>query len=258
MTAVVSFDPPRVFSGGGEDWFILGVLLFASVLAQVFLIQRNKHADNVHSPPLAWIRASLYFCVVLTLSWATGVLQVLVHVPCVLPGQQANPLWLGLTALWAAVTVWGYVYWWPRGTLTHGRKLYVVPQVLFGLVWGACSAQLTLVLWAIVEDFGFARWVTALLVFFLLSGYGQIYQSGWWDIHVSPPHNRRATNAQKVLFAHMPFLAVALTHFTLFGNALVFVGFHAIALACSAVAMRFPPFWEQDGPVVNRDTAIGV
>jgi hypothetical protein len=56
----------------------------------------------------------------------------------------------------------------------------------------------------------------------------------------------------------MPFLAIALTHFTLFGNALVFVGFHAIALACSAVAMRFPPFWEKDGPVVNRDTAIGV
>jgi hypothetical protein len=255
---VPTFDPPRVYGGGVEDWFILGVLLFASVLAQVFLVQRNKHADNVHSPPLAWIRATLYFCVVLTLSWATGVLKVLVHVPCVLPGQQANPLWLGLTAVWAAATVWGYLYWWPRGTLTHGRKLYVVPQVLFGLVWGVCSAQLTLVLWALVEDFGFARWITGLLTFFLLSGYGQIYQSGWWDIHVSPPHNRRATNAKKVLFAHMPFLAVALTHFTLFGNALVFVGFHAIALACSAVAMRFPPFWEQDGPVVNRDTAIGV
>jgi hypothetical protein len=24
------------------------------------------------------------------------------------------------------------------------------------------------------------------------------------------------------------------------------------------VAMRFPPFWEQDGPVVSRDPAIGV
>ena len=146
----------------------------------------------------------------------------------------------------------------PAGTLTHGRRLYPVTQSLFGLAWGLCSAQLTLVLWALVEDFGFARWVTALLVFFLLSGYGQIYQSGWWDIHVSPPHNIRATNAKKVLFAHMPFLLIALTHFTLFGNALLFAGFHAVALACSAVAMRFPPFWEKDGPVVNRDTALGV
>ena len=258
MTAAGTFDPPRVFTSGVEDWIVLGVLLAASVLAQVFLIQRNKHPDNVHSPPLAWLRATLYFSVILVLSWATGVLQVLVHVPCVLPGQLGNPLWLGLTTLWAVATVWGYVYWWPRGTLTYDRKLYLLPQVLFGLAWGFTSGQLTLVLWALVEDFGFARWITALLVFFLLSGYGQIYQSGWWDIHVSPPHNRRATNAKKVLFAHMPFLAIALTHFTLFGNALVFVGFHAIALACSAVAMRFPPFWEKDGPVVNRDTAIGV
>ncbi len=252
------FDPPRAYTGAPEDWLILGVLLFAAVLAQVFMVLRNKHPDNIHSPPLAWLRAALYFSVILVLSWATGVLGVLVHTPWVLPDQLANPLWLGLTALWVAATVWAYVYWWPRGTLTYDRKLYLLPQVSFGLVWGLCSAQLTLVLWALLEDFGFARWVTALLVFFLLSGYGQIYQSGWWDIHVSPPHNIRATNAKKVLFGHLPFLLIALTHFTLFGNALLFAGFHAIALACSAVAMRFPPFWEKDGPVVNRETALGV
>ena len=80
------------------------------------------------------------------------------HVPCVLPGQLTDPLWLGLTALWTVATVWGYVYWWPRGTLTYGRKLYLAPQVLFGLAWGLTSGQLTLVLWALVEDFGFARW----------------------------------------------------------------------------------------------------
>ena len=137
MTNTATFDSPRVFTGGIEDWMILGVLLLASVLAQVFLIQRNRHPDNVHSPPLAWLRAALYFCVVLVLSWATGVLKVLVHAPCVQPGQLADPLWLGLTALWTVATVWGYVYWWPRGTLTHDRKLYLVPQVLFGLAWGS-------------------------------------------------------------------------------------------------------------------------
>ena len=252
------FDPPRADVGAPEDWVALSVLVAASVLAQVFLVLRNRHPENVHSPPLAWLRAALYFSVILVLGWATGVLRELVRSPPLLPEQLADPLWIGLTSLWAAATVWGYVYWWPRGTLTHGRKLYLLPQVLFGLAWGLSSAQLTLVLWALVEDFGFARWTTALLVFFLLSGYGQIFQSGWWDIHVSPPHNIRATNAKKVLFAHMPFLLIALAHFTLFGNALLFAGFHAVALACSSVAMRFPPFWEKDGPVVNRDTAIGL
>ncbi|MEZ5566565.1 MAG: hypothetical protein R3F24_14140 [Gammaproteobacteria bacterium] len=253
-----SFDPPRIYSGGAEDWMVLGVLILASVLAQVFLVQRNRHADNVHSPPLAWLRAALYFCTILVLSWTTGVLQALVHLPWTTIDQRTEPSWLALTALWVVVTVWAYVYWWPRGTLTHDRKLYLVPQLVFGLAWGATSGQLTLIFWAVVEEFGFARWITALVVFFLLSGYGQLYQSGWWDIRVSPPHNIRATNAKKVLFGHMPFLLVGLAHFTLFGNALLFVAFHAVALGCCSVAMRFPPFWEKDGPVVNRETAIGV
>lgn len=255
---MVSFDPPRVFTGGVEDYLVLGIALAATVLAQVFLVQRNRHPDNVHSPPLAWMRAGLYFSVVLIISWATGVLKVLVHAPPIAPGHLQRPGWLALTALWVLFTVWGYAYWWPRGTLTHGRRLYLLPQALFGIAWGLCAGQVALIMWAIVEEFGFARWVTGLLVFVLLSGYGQVYQSGWWDIHVSPPHNRRATNAQKVLFAHMPFIITALVHFTLFGDALVFVLFHGAALACSAVAMRFPPFWEPDGPVVSRETAIGV
>lgn len=255
---MTSFDPPRVFAGQPEDWFILVVILGAAVAAQLFVVLRNRHPEDVHSPPLAWLRAALYFSVVLVVSWTTGVLGALVHEPCVAPGQSAESGWRALTALWVIVTIWAYAYWWPRGTLTHGRPLVLVPQLLFGLAWGLCSGQLTLVFWALLEDFGFARWITALGVFFLLSCYGPIYQSGWWDIHVSPPHNRRATNTGKVLFGHMPFLLVALTHFTLYGNALVFVGFHAVALACSAVAMRFPPFWAADGPVVNRETAIGV
>ncbi|MCL4791705.1 MAG: hypothetical protein KJ040_06585 [Gammaproteobacteria bacterium] len=258
MTAQSSFDPPHLYSGGWEDYAVLGVMLAASVLAQLFLVERNRHPDNVHSPRLAWMRALLYFSVVLVISWATGVLQVLAHAPVVAPENLGSGSWLALTGIWLLVLVWAYVYWWPRGTLTHDRKLYLLPQIVFGLAWGFTSGQLTLVFWAVIEEFGFARWGTALLVFFVLAGYGQIYQSGWWDIHVSPPHNIRATNARKVLFGHMPFLCVALAHFTLFGNALLFVVFHGAALACSAVAMRFPPFWEKDGPVVSRETALGV
>jgi hypothetical protein len=258
MTANTSFVLPQVYSGNPEDYVVLGVLLAASVLAQLFLAARNRHPDNIYSPPLAWMRALLYFSVILVISWATGVLQVLVHAPVVAPQDLASPLWQGLSGIWLVALVWGYVYWWPRGTLTYERKLHLLPQVLFGLAWGVTSGQLTLVMWSVIEEFGFARWGTALLVFFVLAGYGQIYQSGWWDIHVSPPHNIRATNAKKVLFGHMPFLCIALAHFTLFGNALLFVAFHAAALACSAVAMRFPPFWAADGPAVSKETALGV
>jgi hypothetical protein len=252
-----SFDPPRPFTGAFEDYLVLAVMLLAAVLGQLFIVLRGRHAENVHSPPLAWLRATLYFSVVLVISWATGVLHVLVRSPLVGPGNVGEPAWRWLTGLWLIALAWGYLYWWPRGTLTHGRRLYPLTQFAFGLAWGFSSGQLTLILWALIEDFGFARWLTAVSVFLLLSVYGQIYQSGWWDIHVSPPHNVRATNAGKVLFAHMPFLVIALTHFALFGDALLFVAFHALALAFSTVAMRFPPFWEKDGPPVSREIAIG-
>lgn len=245
-------------SGGWEDFAILGVLVCATLLAQVFLQARNRHAEHVHSPPLAWMRAGLYFSVVLVVSWLAGVLPVLLHAPLVRPGQVADAGWLVLTALCVALVVWGYVVWWPRGTLTHGRRRYPLTQLGFGFAWGCCTAQVPLVLWAIVEEFGFGRWPSAVAVLFLLSGYSQLYQSGWWDIHVSPPHNVRAWNAKKVLFGHLPFLVGTLAHLALYGNAALFVLLHAAAMACSALAMRFPPFWEQDGPPVSKDTAIGV
>ena len=96
-----TFDPPRVFAGGIEDWLILGVLLSASVLAQVFLVQRNRHPDNVHSPPLAWLRASLYFAVILVLSWAAGA-----AVLAALVGGVANAQLGERRSVWPGVPSW--------------------------------------------------------------------------------------------------------------------------------------------------------
>jgi hypothetical protein len=185
------------------------------------------------------------------------VLPALVSEPLILPGQLASPGWLALSALCAALLIWGYVIWWPRGTLTYGRRLYLLPSVLFGLAWGACGSLLLLSVYAIVEGFQWPAWVTALLSVLVVAIYNVNYQSGWWDIHVSPPHNIRAWNNRKVIGAHNPFLIATLAHLVLFGNVALFVLIYAAALACSAVAMHFPPFWEADGPRVSLDTAIG-
>lgn len=258
MMGNTDFFPATIRSGAGEDFAVLALLVFSALLAQWFLRARARHPENVYSPPLAWMRAGLYFCAVLFVSWLAGVLQVVLDAPPVTAAQLPDPVWISLTALCGAAMIWGYVLWWPRGTLTYARRRCLVVQIPFGLVWGACSAQVPLVLWAVVEEFGFSRWWNAALVLFLLSGYSQIYQSGWWDIHVSPPHNVRTWNAKKVLFGHMPFLLALLAHFALFGNAAFFTLLYAGAIACSAVAMRFPPFWETDGPAVSRESALGV
>ena len=103
------------------------------------------------------------------------------------------------------------------------------------------------------------RPVTALLVYGLFAVFNLNFQLCWWDIKVSPPHNVRAWNAKKVLFAHNPFLIASLAYFTIYGNAAIYALLQAAALAAAAVAMRFPPFWLPDGTQkVSRETALGI
>jgi len=112
-------------------------------------------------------------------------------------------------------------------------------------------------MYAALEQFGFPGIVNALILIGILSSYNMNYQVGWWDIHVSPPHNIRATNNGKVALAHQPFLLASLTLLVMYGDGGMFVLLSTFALTCSAIAMRFPPFWEPDGRPVSRDTAMG-
>jgi hypothetical protein len=257
MNATHYFTEFRGATGGWLDFAMLAVLLIGAALGVALFIERPRHDPARHSPRMAWLRASIYFCFVILLGWLTGVLQNIVAQPLPSASQLASPGWVALTGLCLALVVWGYVIWWPRGTLTHGRPRHLLPSALFGLVWGACGALVLLSLYAIIEGFGWPAWATALLSLSIIAVYNMNYQSGWWDIHVSPPHNIRAWNSRKVLFAHNPFLLATLAHLVLFGNAGLFMLLYALAMACSAVAMRFPPFWAPDGPPVSYDTAIG-
>ncbi|MCC5794840.1 MAG: hypothetical protein JJT85_08910 [Chromatiales bacterium] len=258
MTASGGLGQDILGGDAGFAYLTVGLMLVAAVLAQWFMAERVRHPENVYSPRLAWMRAGMYFCCVLIVSLLTGVLPAVILEP--FPGLVffGDPLWLVLTLLVLVSVIWGYMIWWPRGTLTHGRPSVPVPALLFGLAWGACSGLLLLSAWAIIGTLGLPPWLTALLVLFVFSAWSQLYQAGWWDIHVSPPHNIRAWNARKVLFGHMPFLVLALTHYALFGQAGLYVGFNMLAMASASVAMCFPPFWAPDGPEVSRETALGV
>jgi len=239
------------------DVLAVSLVLIATVLGGMLFAERPKHDPAVHSPRMAWLRAGIYFCGVGLLAWLTGVWGALSAQPLVTAAQLGDPLWLGLTGLCVAMFVWGYVIWWPRGTLTHGRRLYLLPSLLFGLVWGACSAWMLLSIYAIFESFQLPAPITALGTLVVIAVYNMNYQSGWWDIHVSPPHNIRAWNTKKVLGSHNPFLLATLSFFVLYGNVGLFTVFYAAAMAASAVAMRFPPYWEADGPRVSLESAIG-
>ena len=257
MTPTDYFPQVRVFTGAWVDYFLLIVIAAALTLGILLFRERPRHDPNVHSPIMAWLRAGLYFCFILVLSWITGVLQVIVRSPMATADQLNDPLWLGLTGLCFAVVVWGYVVWWPRGTLTHGRRLYVLPSLSFGVLWGISAGLFLLSVFAVLEEFQLPRLLTATVLVVIVTIYNLNYQAGWWDIHVSPPHNIRAWNVRKVLFAHNPFLLISLTYLFIYGNAGIFVILNACALGAAAVAMRFPPFWEKDGEPVSLETALG-
>jgi len=245
---------------GGPDWLrwvMLAVILLGTGIGAVFFSARGRHDPRIYSPRLAWIRAWVYYCIVLLVSWATGVLGYVLERPLVAAGRLDDTFWLALVAACWLVAVWGYVFWWPRGTLTHGRKLFLLPTLVHGVMWGFCAGLLYLSMYAVLEQFGFAGLVNGILLVGILSVYSLNYQVGWWDIYVSPVHNLRATNGGKVALAHQPFLLVTLTLFIMYGDAGMYVMLSTFAMASSAIAMRFPPFWAADGGEVSRDTAMG-
>lgn len=241
----------------GLAYLVAILVTVALILGVMLFIERPKHDPARHSPRMAWLRAGIYFCFVGIIAWLTGVYGGMSRHMLVTPDQLSDPLWIGMTALCVALLVWGYIIWWPRGTIVHGRRSYPVPAILFGLFWGAASAWTLLSIYAVCEMFGLPAIVNAVLTLVVIAVYNINYQSGWWDIHVSPPHNIRAWNNRKVLGAHNPFLIATLTHLVLFGDAALFTLFYAGAMACSTLAMHFPPFWEVDGPAVSLDTALG-
>jgi hypothetical protein len=236
---------------------MLGVIVVGIATGAVFFAARAHHDPAIYSPKIAWLRAWVYYCFIILFSWVTGVLGYVLDHPLIAPGRLGDTTWLIIVAVCWVVAVWGYAYWWPKGTITHGRKLYILPALFHGSVWGFCAGLLYLSMYAMLEQFGFPGIVNALILVAILSVYNLNYQIGWWDIYVSPPHNLRATNNGKVALAHQPFLLATLTLLVMYGDAGMYVLLSTFALASSAVAMRFPPFWESGGFPVSRETAMG-
>jgi hypothetical protein len=198
----------------------------------------------------------MYFCICFILSWYSGVLKTVVNSPLVTDANLDNPAWLTFTALCAGIVAFAYLYWWPKGTVTHGRKLYLLPTLFFGTVWGLSEGQLFLSVYALTEDLGLARLYTALIAFAVIGAFNGVYHANWWDIYISPPHNIRAWNMK--MFGHNPNLIITMAYLTIFGSAGIYLIFQTVALAASSIFMRFPPFWVEDGGEVSKETGLGI
>lgn len=199
--------------------------------------------NRAYNPRAAWLQAGLYFGACFALSWATGVLPAVLSQPLATPANLQDPIWLAFTALCIAVEYIAYVLIWPRGTLTHGRKLHWPALLTFGLLWGLSEGQLFLVIWTVAHHWLASPLWAALAALGVISMFLGLWHALYWDIHVAPEHNIPAWNGRKVLFAHLPNLIVTLTYLHLYNNAGLFVLFQTFSLMASTYFMRFPPFW---------------
>jgi hypothetical protein len=187
----------------------------------------------------AWLRAVVYFIVCLAASWHFGILERLFTDPLYDP-QELSASWWILTLLVSADVVFAYFWFWPQGTVTHGRPRRITAGIAFGILWGCCQGQLMLVVYELIAGQGFAIAVNVALMFLVWSVWTALWHSRYWDVKVAPEHNIEEWNLRKVLVAHVPFLILSTTHYALFGNVALFVAWQIVALMASTLFMRFP------------------
>lgn len=229
----------------GLDTFAYGLMcLFLLLALLLFLGTRGKDA-RIYDAKMAWVRAWMYFCVCWVFSWATGVLPTLLSSPLVNPEHLTELGWqIYMVVAWAVV-LFGYLYVWPKGTVTYNRKLYPIPTFVIGAVWGLSEAQLFLSFWALGEHFIDTPWMIAVFTYVVASLSNGPLHLFYWDRYVSPDHNIYEWNMKKVGLAHNPNLIFSLIYLVVWGDLWIYFMWPAFALFACAFAQKFPAPWDK-------------
>jgi hypothetical protein len=233
--------------------------VITTILVAVYLIRHRHHPPDVYVPEAAWLRAGIYFGACCLVAAATGVVDVLLSDPITTLDQVADPAWwswiVGLTLL-VTVAYWGI---WARYTLRFDRRLDVIPQIVFGVSWGAASGLLFLSFYHVAQAVGstWAAWQVWLLAYTSIATWQWLWQDYGWDVYVSPEHDSPWSIKTKVLATHIPNITACLVFFALYGNHALFVVLQTWALVGASIAMRMPAPWSREvTPPATRSTGL--
>ncbi len=230
------------------DSTMLLVALLMLVSAGALKLKYRDQDSTVFIPLAAWLRACTYFCFCLIVAWQSGALLAALKQPWVTPEQLGDPMWY----LWTSVTVififWAYCIYWAGHTIRFDRKLDLLPQSLFGLIWGITSGLYFLALWHVslgVADYfgGWPTWAVWLLAYTLISLWQMLWMDMYWDVWVSPEHDSPESIRKKVPRTHIPNMTLCLSYFALYENYLIFIGLQTIALLAASIGIRMPAPW---------------
>ncbi len=232
--------------------FITGVAILLIILLTVYLKNYRGLPQNDFNPVVLWIRAGIYFCSCLMLSWVTGTMTKIFQSPFVTQNQLNSPAWIVWTAGCFILVFVAYWIIWARMTLTFNRKRYLITQILFGLIWGICTAQIFLVIWNFCGIFDWPLWVRWIVGYILISVYMGFWQDLYWDVYVVPEHDTPRSIKLKVWTSHVPNMTFSLIYLALYDNQIIFIMLQTLALTGASIFLRFPPFWEKEDVTAPR------
>ena len=219
-----------------------------AALIGLYFIRYRGHPLEVFSPKAAWLRACIYFCVCYLVAILLGVFNALISNPIAAPEQLLDSVWhLWVGGLFLLVTV---AYWviWARYTLRFERRLDLLPQVIFGLLWGLASGMLFLSFYHLAQRIGTAwpTWAVWLLAYTTIGVWQWLWQDYYWDVYISPEHDTPLSIRLKVFATHIPNITACLIFFTIYRNYAIFVLLQTWALLGASIAMRMPTPWSRE------------
>ena len=218
------------------------------LLLLLYVARYRRHPPEEWSAPAAWLRAGIYFCFCLAVADCSGALGHTLASPLVYPGQWADPWWWLSTAVVTAFIFAAYWGYWYRNTLRFGRKLDVLPQLLFGLCWGVTTGLYFLSFWQLALAVGpdWPLWAVWLLAYALISLWQALWMDMYWDVYVSPEHDSPASIRAKVPRTHIPNMTLCLTYFAIYQNYWIFIALQTVALLAASFGMRMPAPWSRE------------
>jgi hypothetical protein len=120
------------------------ISVVAAVLIAAYLIRFRLHTSDHFVPEASWLRAGIYFGACCLVAGATSVFYALLANPIATTKQIADEAWWSWTAgltLLVTAAYWGI---WTCYTQRFDRRLDVILQTAFALLWGASSGLLLL------------------------------------------------------------------------------------------------------------------
>lgn len=226
--------------------FLISIVL--ATLITIYLARFRHHPPDVFVPKAAWLRAGIYFCACYLAAIASGVFDALFTNPLTTAEQLAEMswwLWFGGVILLVTTAYWGV---WARFTLRFNRCRDVIPQTVFGLLWGAASGLLFLSFYHIAQVIGktWATWQVWLLAYVLIAIWQWLWQDYCWDVYISPEHDSPWSIKFKVVATHIPNITASLIFFAIYENYAIFVALQTWALLGASLAMRMPAPWSRE------------